>query len=152
MPQDETSEVPGAERIRPILWPALVPCIILLLVAGVQIYLALASNLTPWKGGGFGMFSTTDHSPHRYVRIFVEALEMTNEVEPAQELTKLVERVKSFPGEPLLTILARQIQKQHRDAGIPVESVRIEVWRVEYRKGDLAAKSKNLRKFTYIPD
>jgi hypothetical protein len=29
--------------------------------------------LTPWKGGGFGMFSTTDAGSTRAVRVFLEA-------------------------------------------------------------------------------
>jgi hypothetical protein len=37
-----------------------------------QIYLATTAGLTPWKGGGFGMFSSTDRSSHRAVRGFFE--------------------------------------------------------------------------------
>lgn len=33
-------------------------CIILIMVAAVQLYHSQFDRLTPWKGGGFGMFST----------------------------------------------------------------------------------------------
>ena len=41
-------------------WRALLPVALLMAVATVQVILATAAGLTPWKGGGFGMFSTTD--------------------------------------------------------------------------------------------
>ncbi|MBP0001466.1 MAG: hypothetical protein J7641_21165 [Cyanobacteria bacterium SID2] len=34
--------------------------LLLVTIAIVQIYLASTANLSPWKGGGFGMFSTID--------------------------------------------------------------------------------------------
>ncbi len=33
-------------------------CVILVTVAGIQLYHSQFDRLTPWKGGGFGMFST----------------------------------------------------------------------------------------------
>ena len=44
----------------------LVPTI-LLLVALLQLYLAHTANLSPWKGGGFGMFAAVDSPSMRVV-------------------------------------------------------------------------------------
>jgi hypothetical protein len=49
---------------------AFIPVVILLFIGGIQIYLGKTTNLTPWKGGGFGMFSTTDGAANRSLRVF----------------------------------------------------------------------------------
>lgn len=43
--------------------------VLLITVAIVQIYNVYANDLTPWKGGGFGMFAFTDRMEHRKVEI-----------------------------------------------------------------------------------
>jgi hypothetical protein len=40
-------------------------------VAMLQIAVVWLSQLTPWKGGGFGMFSTVDSADARFVKIYV---------------------------------------------------------------------------------
>ena len=42
-------------------------------VASVQVVLTRTSGLSPWKGGGFGMFATTDGLAFRHVRLTVDA-------------------------------------------------------------------------------
>jgi hypothetical protein len=44
----------------------------LVAVALHQIYLASSAGLTPWKGGGFGMFSSPDRPSYRAVRGHLE--------------------------------------------------------------------------------
>jgi hypothetical protein len=39
--------------------------VILVLVAGIEIVPTRTAGLTPWKGSGFGMFSTTDSADRR---------------------------------------------------------------------------------------
>ena len=41
-------------------WRTLLPVAVLLAVAARQVVLTHTAGLSPWKGGGFGMFSTTD--------------------------------------------------------------------------------------------
>jgi hypothetical protein len=45
--------------------------LVLLAVAGRHVQLRVSSDLTPWKGGGFGMFSTVDSPGTRLVRVEV---------------------------------------------------------------------------------
>lgn len=52
-------------------WPALIAPAMLTVVALTQWYHVGAQRLTPWKGGGFGMFSTTDSRHTRAVRCFL---------------------------------------------------------------------------------
>jgi hypothetical protein len=44
-----------------------IPVIALITVASLQAYVAARGHLTPWKGGGFGMFSVTDGGSNRTV-------------------------------------------------------------------------------------
>ena len=45
------------------------PACLLLLVAGRQFFLVWSEDLTQWKGGGFGMFSTVDAGSSRVVQL-----------------------------------------------------------------------------------
>jgi hypothetical protein len=45
------------------------PTALLLLVACAQMILTRTDHLSPWKGGGFGMFASVDGLPFRWVRL-----------------------------------------------------------------------------------
>ncbi len=68
-------------------------------VALFQIGLVRVSQLTPWKGGGFGMFSTVDSANARFVKIFIETA--TGQlavclVAPEPELLRKIEAAPAF--------------------------------------------------------
>ena len=46
--------------------------VLLATLACIQIFLGLKFELTPWKGGGFGMFSTVDSPGARSIRVYLE--------------------------------------------------------------------------------
>jgi len=46
--------------------------IVLCLVCANQFFLVKSQNLTQWKGGGFGMFSTIDKQGERVIRVFLK--------------------------------------------------------------------------------
>ena len=52
------------DRVLALLVPAM-----LVAVATSQVVIASTTDLTPWRGGGFGMFSTTDNHDQRFLRI-----------------------------------------------------------------------------------
>ena len=54
-------------RVLKYLAPAL-----LTTLACIQLFLGLNFGLTPWKGGGFGMFSTVDSPGARTIRVYLE--------------------------------------------------------------------------------
>jgi len=62
-----------AARLRQSLAPCgiqpLLPVILLVTIAAAQFVQAINGTLTPWKGGGFGMFATLDSIPHRFLLI-----------------------------------------------------------------------------------
>jgi hypothetical protein len=87
------------------------PSLILVGVAIVQIYLAHTVNLTPWKGGGFGMFAAID-SPSMRV-IAVEALTEEGEVINLDLFRTLspsiTRRLRSLPRKSDLAEIAPQL-------------------------------------------
>jgi hypothetical protein len=44
---------------------------LLCVIAGLQIYVAHTAPLSPWKGGGIGMFSTVDSPAARFLRVYL---------------------------------------------------------------------------------
>jgi hypothetical protein len=140
---------PGTMRERP--WAAL-PAVVLAVVAATQIVLTRAQMLSPWKGGGFGMFSTTDDAGRRRVRVYVTAPERSEEITISPSLEDAAVRAGVLPGARQLTRLARRVVERERRNGRPVEAVRIETWGIEYAPDTLAATSRLARTFDYRVD
>jgi hypothetical protein len=133
-------------------WRVWLPTILLFVIAMVQIMLAKTAALSPWKGGGFGMFSTTDGTAFRYIRIFVEAPERSEELEIAPSQEDAAARAQLFPSDTLLTGLARAVVAREKRYSRPVRMVRLEVWRTEFSAGSLNATKRRLRSFTFHVD
>lgn len=77
--------------------------LLLVAVALLQIYRAHVYDQSPWKGGGFGMFSTVDSPKVRYVRTFVVTVEGEElEVTPPQRLNLTIERLEVIPSRAAL--------------------------------------------------
>ena len=133
-------------------WRALLPVSLLLVVAGVQVTLATTAGLTPWKGGGFGMFSTTDDGGRRYVRVFVSAAERSEEIAISPSLEDAARRAAVLPRDTQLSRLARRVVERERRHGRPVDLVRIETWRIVYAPLTLAATTRLTREYVYRVD
>lgn len=69
MPTETTAGPVETERSRAAL--ALVAPLLLAVVATAQLAVAQSTRLSPWKGGGFGMFSTVDAPDARFIRIYL---------------------------------------------------------------------------------
>ena len=144
-----TTEIHGAARQR---WRTLLPVALLLTVACAQVILTRTAGLSPWKGGGFGMFSTTDDAGRRSVRVFVSAPGRSEEIAITPSLEEAAVRAAVLPGGRQLTHLARRVLERERRYGRPVEAVRVETWRIEYAPDTLAATSRLVRDFAYRVD
>ena len=130
------------------LWAAL-PAVLLTVVATVQIVLTQVVMLSPWKGGGFGMFATLDGRPFRYVRMFVRARERSEELAVPPSLEELAASAEILPGDPQLERLARAVVAREQRRGQPAAEVRLEVWRVEFAAGSLAPRDHLLRRYEF---
>ena len=123
------------------------PPLILVAVALVQIVLAKTSGLTAWKGGGFGMFSTLDNVPFRYIRIFVEAPGRAEEIQVAPSLEDQYSRTVALPSELMLRRLAQVTADRERRKERPVTLVRLELWREEFSIAGLEAVQTRVRSY-----
>lgn len=133
-------------------WRALLPVSLLVVVACAQVTLATTAGLTPWKGGGFGMFSTTDDGGRRYVRVFVSGAERSEEIAISPSLQDAARRAAALPVDGELWRLARRVVERERQHRRPVDMVRIETWRIEYAPDTLAATTRQTREFVYRVD
>ena len=147
-----TPELDRAGPNRGKAWRSWLPVALLLVVAGVQVALVKTEGLSPWKGGGFGMFSTTDDAGRRRVRVYVTAPERSEEITISPSLEDAAVRAGVLPGARQLTRLARRVVERERRNGRPVEAVRIETWGIEYAPDTLAATSRLARTFDYRVD
>ena len=130
-------------------WWAAVPAVLLTIVAATQIALTQVAMLSPWKGGGFGMFATLDGRPFRYARLFVRAPERSEELTVPPSLEDLTASAEILPGNAQLDRLARAVIARERRRGRPADEVRIEVWRVEFAAGSLMPRERLLRAHEY---
>ena len=127
-------------------WAAL-PAVVLAVVATAQIVLTQVTMLSPWKGGGFGMFATLDGRPFRYVRMFVRAPERSEELAVPASLEELVASVEILPSS--LERLARAVVARERRRGRAADEVRVEVWHVQFAAGSLAPRDRLLRSYEF---
>jgi hypothetical protein len=103
-----------ASKLMNGLAAAVVPAL-LCIVAARQVYLVRAERLTPWKGGGFGMFATVESGATRVVRVSLEkrdgdrvlALPVKLPTELAPIALDLSQRPTRLAAENLAIVLAR---------------------------------------------
>ena len=117
---------------RALVAPALLVALALAQIGGWQ-----SAGLSPWKGGGFGMFATNDHGAFRSVRV-VELAPGGGErpvVLPA-ELDRLRRHAREVPREANLRRLADALRARAPSLG----ALRVEVWRTEFAREDLAPR------------
>ena len=128
------------------------PAVLLVLVAIVQVGLARSSALTPWKGGGFGMFASLDHGAFRTVEIVVDGLDRSETLEIPPSLEELSARAANLPAEWLLRRLGQAVVQRERRYQRDVTRVTITVRRTRFDPVTLQAEEQTLRKFEYSAD
>ena len=125
------------------------PAALLCVVAIAQVGLARGAGLTPWKGGGFGMFSTLDHSAYRGVDVLIEAPDRSEQQAIPPSLDKLAARTAAYPADALLRRLAEGVVARERRYNRPVTRVTLSVWRTDFDPVTLEATERPLRTFVY---
>lgn len=110
----------------------LLPVIALIVVALLQITFAHTLDLTPWKGGGFGMFASGDGFSNRPLRIL--AIGKNGKVRRLRVPPMLAGYRRSLVAMPTEGRLRRFAQRYVQIArwGEGVESLRVEVWRGDF--------------------
>ena len=129
--------------------PAAIAPAVLVVVATLQVVMARTAGLTPWKGGGFGMFSTLDHGAYRGIDILIEAPDRSESQRVPPSLEELAARAASCPSEWLLRELAEGVVARERRYERPVTTVALTVWRTRFDPSSLAASEVPLRTYVY---
>jgi len=131
------------ERVR--TWAArasALPAWLLVLVATAQIVAAKTGPISPWLGGGFGMFSTTDSPARRHLHAVALREGLREELELPDELSLSVRKAQSFPSQRRLRALAHKIALWVRETddpnAAPLEAIEISVYRVHFDRDTLA--------------
>lgn len=108
------------------------PVALLLAVATSQLVLVRTAALSPWAGGGFGMFSTADSPGRRHLHVWVVRPGVLREVLPPRAWQERALRAAVLPSRSRLASLGRDLAAlPSPDAGAP-EAVRIQVWRTRF--------------------
>ena len=120
------------------------PGVLLAALALAQIGLAFGAQLSPWKGGGFGMFATNDHGAFRKVRVLALLPGGEERIAIPPELRRAELRVRELPSEGALRALAEAVAGEAPEAA----ALRAEVWRVEF-DGELRPAWRKLAEATW---
>jgi hypothetical protein len=120
--------LPGGIEGRALIAPALLVALALAQITGW-----LAFSLSPWKGGGFGMFATNDHGSFRSVRVVERGATGERPVSVPESLERLLRHVREVPRESDL----RRFGQALREAEPGLGRLRIEVFRTEFAPTDL---------------
>ena len=119
------------------------PSIILIALALNQLVLANFLNLSPWLGGGYGMFSTTDVGSNRHLHIYLKSEGIKKELIYPPELRELALKTKSFPTNYSLSRFANTLLETERDEY--TKSIEVQVWKSQFEKQSLQPSSKILK-------
>ncbi len=126
-------------------WARVLPGALLAVVALHQLFLAQTVGLSPWFGGGFGMFSTADAGRARHIHAAVLRPGLEREVFVPEQLAVLAVRARTLPSDANLTALARELALLPSPDHGPPTGVRIQVWRTRYHPETLVPESHLLR-------
>jgi hypothetical protein len=94
------------------------------------------------------MFATTDGAAFRFVRLFVDAPERSEEIGVPTSLEDAAARAQLFPSDHFLRQLAEGVADRERREGKPVSTVRVEAWRIDFAGVPLKGTERRLRSFT----
>ena len=126
------------------------PIILFVVIAAHHYYWVHHAHLSPWLGGGYGMFSTTDYGPTRYIRVYALQDNIIQEqIEIPERLTMLARKTRGLPDDNNVRSLALEIENylnahQH---GYPL--IRVEVWTSQYDTETLRPTYQKLNMIDY---
>ena len=114
------------------------PPALLVAVALHQLLLAWSGDLTPWCGGGFGMFSTTDGRFARHLHAYGLSPGVRVELEIPPGFDERVRAALAFPEDERLRALARDLAPYGSSDFEAPDSIRLEVYATRWNASTLA--------------
>jgi hypothetical protein len=119
----------------------------LIIVALYQIALVQSASLSPWSGGGFGMFSTLDHGSQRHLHAFVLRPGLRREIIPPESSADEIKRALTLPTDARLRALAQTFAETPTPDHGPATAVHLQVWQTRFDPETLTPMSHILREF-----
>jgi hypothetical protein len=105
---------------------------VLVLVAANQFRLAHTEDISPWSGGGFGMFSSTDAPNNRHLHAFVQNEGIRREVVIPDRLEVAVRRATTLPTTRRLGKLGEELASLESGGRIRWDEIELQVWALTY--------------------
>ncbi len=128
---------------------AALPVLLLVGVAASQLTLAHREALSPWSGGGFGMFSTLDHRSRRHVHAFVLRPGLRREVALPATLRRDLLRALTLPTESRLRRIAVALAETPTPDHGPATAVQVQVWSTRFDPETLTPSGHILRELVH---
>jgi hypothetical protein len=126
-------------------WRGQLPAALLLGVALTQLALARAAALTPWAGGGFGMFASSDVRGSRHLHAFALHAGVRREVLVPEDARERAWRTLSFPSKHALERLGQRLGAERDPVWGRPDAVEVQVWATRFERGSLAPSAYLLR-------
>ena len=104
--------------------------VVLLVVAGLHRYRAVAEDRSSWSGAGFGMFATLSQEELGFVRAVATSPSATTTVPVPAELARDVIEIKADPVRSRLEALARRWLTIERQRDPSISELRVSLWHV----------------------
>lgn len=121
------------------------PAALLTLVATNQLRLAATEGLSPWSGGGFGMFSSTDSPGQRHLHAFVQNAGIRREVALPADLAETVRRATTLPSRRRLSGLAAELAELESGGSVRWDEIDLQVWAIDHDPRTLAPRGRLVR-------
>ncbi len=113
-------------------WLPILPALLLAAVALHQLHAVRSHDLTPWKGGGFGMFSSTDVGPARRLEVSLLRGASSLRVQIPEALREQASRARRLPTPDRLEDLGRAVGAALPDSAGVYSAIRVEFWRIHF--------------------
>lgn len=140
-------------------WLSWLPLALLLGAFIHHLWLVQRYDLSPWLGGGFGMFASTDVGSARQVLLLVELADGRDfQIDLVHPYRDTLERARGLPSPAWLARLARTGFEALEDTPeiqfpAPPRGLRIEVWRILAAAGTLNTRSEMITSARFpLPD
>ena len=126
------------------VWPVL----LLVIVALSQHYLTRGHLFSPWKGGGFGMFSSIDSPQNRKVLVYLIKNDKENQKKrlPRKIYYELEKRLRTFPSESRVNNFIKKLHtrlkenKKTKQLLRDFSIIRIEVWKIGLQDKEISSR------------
>lgn len=135
--------------MRTAAWRVGLPAAVLVAVAVVQLVLVRRAHLSPWKGGGFGMFAAVDGGAVRSMRILLEGPNRSEVLDVPPSLAVDAERALALPIRRLLAPLAERVAARAARRGERVTRVTVEAWSAALSDDGSQAEAHRLASYVY---